>query len=227
MQRDGRRRAVTNRIVDLESEWLKVVFSRPPGGTDLEGVSAAGDSGGPLLIEAEDEALVVGVGSYGEYIDAEGGEGSYGTVDFFVRVSRYSAWIAGVLESVEIGEAVASETAVPVGEFRDAGGGFPGAAGRAAAAYFEAFNSGDPDAYRRFNLEYRTEEIVADRDMEDRLADYEASHDAWGRLDPRRYVSTSPRELFVLVESKIGTMVFGFTVQADPPHRLVSIAVDY
>lgn len=223
--RDGRRRAVTNRIVDLEEEWLKLVFSRPPGGTDLEGVGAAGDSGGPLLIEVEGEALLVGVGSYAEYIDAEGAEGSYGTLDFFARVSRYADWIDTVVAAVDAGRPVPSEATVPPREVRDAEGGLPGVVGTVAAAYFEAFNSGDAEVYRRFTVENRTAESLAAGEMEDRLSAYRDSYEEWGELRPRRDVMTSPEELFVLVESKVGGMVFGFTVEADPPHRLVSISV--
>ena len=223
--RDGRRRAVTNRIVDLDEEWLKLVFSRPPGGTELEGIAAAGDSGGPLLIELEDEALLVGVGSYGEYIDAEGGEGSYGTMDFYARVSRYADWIDTVVTTVDAGRRPRSEVTVPERQVRDAEGGLPGVVGSVAAAYFHAFNSTDAEVYRRFTLENRTGESLAATDMEDRLASYRNFSDEWGELRPRRYVLSSPWELFVLVESRVGEMVFGFTIENAPPHRLVSISV--
>lgn len=90
---DGRRRAVTNRIAHQDADWLMTVFNRPPGGTDLEGIQAPGDSGGPLLVRTDGGYRVAGVGSYSDYIDTEPGTGLYGTVDFYARVSTHRAWI--------------------------------------------------------------------------------------------------------------------------------------
>lgn len=94
---DGRRRAVTNRIVDQDIDWLRVVLNRPPGGTDLEGIQASGDSGGPLLVHAGDGWVVAGVGSFSDYIDAEPGTGQYGAMDFYARVAPQRAWISSTI----------------------------------------------------------------------------------------------------------------------------------
>lgn len=225
--RDGRRRAVTNKIVNVEEPWLEVVFSRPPGGTELEGMEAPGDSGGPLFVEWDGERWLVGVGSYAEYIDAEGDEGSYGAVDFYVRVAAYGNWIEEVISAAEQGGTVPSERAVPSRDIRDVADGLPGGVGTLAQAYFEAFNSGDPEAFRRFTLVHR---IMSDEEgpsLEERLRRYRARYQEWGRLRPRRYVLTDAGELFVLVESRAGEMTFGFRRDSATSDRLASITIGY
>lgn len=94
---DGRRRAVTNRIVHQDVDWLLIVFNRPPGGTDLEGIQAPGDSGGPLLVRTDAGYRVAGVGSYSEYIAVEQGTGLYGAVDSYARVSTHRGWIESMI----------------------------------------------------------------------------------------------------------------------------------
>ncbi|MFH1110738.1 MAG: trypsin-like serine protease [Planctomycetota bacterium] len=86
---DGRRRAVTNVVSDAGPRRLFFHFDEPPAGTDLEGVGAPGDSGGPVLLEVDGKAYVAGVSS------ASGGgkPGRYGVDDIYTRVSRYLGWI--------------------------------------------------------------------------------------------------------------------------------------
>ncbi len=224
-QRDGRRRAVTNRILDMEEFWLKVIFSRPPGGTDLEGVEAPGDSGGPLLIEVEGTTYVAGVGSYAEFFDAEGDEGTYGVLDFYSRVAAYTNWIESILKAVDSGNSVADEGPRPV-PVQPAAAGLPETpAGRRATAYFEAFNSGDPDRFRDFTLEHRTRESVVAIPMKKRLGNYSRRWEEWGRLELREYAATGPQELSVLVNSTIGALTYTFNVAAEPPHKLSGILI--
>lgn len=226
-EKDGRTRAVTNRISDLEERWLKTVFSRPPGGSDLEGLCAAGDSGGPLLVEADEGPLVVGVSAYAEYIDAEGGEETYGAMDYFTRVSSYVGWIDGVIEAVEEGRVVPSEGEEP-GEIRTAlDGPPPSVVGKRATAYFEAFNSGEAQAFAEFTREHRTPESLLRSSMEERLESYRASAEEWGQLRVVHYAVTGPRKLYVQVRSDVGLMVFGFEVEAEAPQRLASISLSY
>lgn len=97
---DGRRRAVTNRIVDQDADWLRIVLNRPPGGTDLEGIQGPGDSGGPLLVLTDTGYRVAGVGSYSEYIDVETGTGFYGAMDYYARVSTHKVWIDSIIGTV-------------------------------------------------------------------------------------------------------------------------------
>lgn len=93
---DRQVRGATNRIDEVSDLWLKFVFDPPgdPGTTRLEGVSGPGDSGGPAYLDGAEEVTLVGVSS-GQSTRAAGGPGRYGVVEFYVRVSRYVAWIEG------------------------------------------------------------------------------------------------------------------------------------
>jgi len=86
---DGKRRAVTNVVSDAGPRRLFFHFDEPPAGTDLEGVGAGGDSGGPALLVGDGKTYVAGVSS------ASGGgkPGRYGVDDIYTRVSRYVEWI--------------------------------------------------------------------------------------------------------------------------------------
>lgn len=92
---DGRRRAVENRVADAGPKRLFLPFDAP-GETDkkalkLEGIGAAGDSGGPALLLVGSAWQVAGVSSGGD-----GPPGAYGTTDIYTRVSGQFAWIEGV-----------------------------------------------------------------------------------------------------------------------------------
>jgi hypothetical protein len=94
--RDGRLRAATNRIDSVKQRWLVFCFDAPPGGTDLEGISGPGDSGGPAFITMNGQAFLAGVSS-GQDSRATGKEGVYGVTEYYVRVSSYYDWIKGVI----------------------------------------------------------------------------------------------------------------------------------
>jgi hypothetical protein len=86
---DGQRRAVTNEINDVGPRRVFMTFDAPPSGSTLEGVGAPGDSGGPALIEANGQLLLVGVSS----ASMNGKPGTYGVVDVYTRISSYVDWI--------------------------------------------------------------------------------------------------------------------------------------
>ena len=96
---------------------------------------------------------------------------------------------------------------------------------RRAMAYFEAFNSGDPDRFRDFTLQHRTQEWVVATPMEKRLGNYSRRREEWGGLELREYAVTGPQELSVLVDSTIGALTYTFTVAAEPPHKLSGISI--
>jgi hypothetical protein len=91
---DHKRRAATNTVSDAGPRRLFFVFEAPPAGTDLEGVSGPGDSGGPALMEEGGRYLLAGVSS-----GADGPPGRYGLTDVFVRVSAYADWIDQTLRA--------------------------------------------------------------------------------------------------------------------------------
>lgn len=86
---DGKRRAVTNVVTEAGSLRIFCKFDEPPAGTELEGVSAAGDGGAPALIRKDDEWLVAGLSSPHQ----EGLPGQYGVMNGFTRVSAFTIWI--------------------------------------------------------------------------------------------------------------------------------------
>lgn len=44
-------RGATNKVDEVNGTSIRMVFDAPPGGTDFEGISGPGDSGGPALLE--------------------------------------------------------------------------------------------------------------------------------------------------------------------------------
>jgi hypothetical protein len=94
--RDGVLRGATNQVYKVAERHLVFRFDEPPGGTDLEGVSGPGDSGGPAFLEIEGTTCLAGISS-GQDHRAQGKEGVYGVLEFYTRVSSYLEWIDGHL----------------------------------------------------------------------------------------------------------------------------------
>lgn len=90
-QSDGRVRGAHSRVQRADDHHLVFTFRRPPGGEALEGAPGRGDSGGPALLVRGDTVFVAGISSAG--FDGENGPGTYGAVDHFTRVARYTGWI--------------------------------------------------------------------------------------------------------------------------------------
>ncbi|MGH9259706.1 MAG: S1 family peptidase [Acidimicrobiales bacterium] len=91
-------RGATNRVDEATHLWLKFAFDDPgsPRTTPLEGVSGPGDSGGPAFLQDVAGPVLVGVSS-GQSSRATGGQpGRYGVIEYYVRVSRYVAWIESI-----------------------------------------------------------------------------------------------------------------------------------
>jgi hypothetical protein len=85
-----RLRAAHNALARVDGDWLVFTFDAPPAGEDLEGISAAGDSGGPAIVEGS-PSCVAGVSIWG---DGHGqGPGSYGSDDGYARVVPERTWI--------------------------------------------------------------------------------------------------------------------------------------
>jgi hypothetical protein len=91
---DRQLRRATNIVTDTDAQWIEVYFDEPgeDGVTDLEGVGAAGDSGGPAFIETDEGAFIAGLNSWG---DSEGSVriGQYGAWDYSTRVSQHLEWL--------------------------------------------------------------------------------------------------------------------------------------
>ncbi len=93
-QVDGKMRKATNQIETVDEQWLIFKFDAPPDGTELEGISGPGDSGGPALLETDEGWAIAGISS-GQKSDGLG-EGHYGVREYYTRVSQYINWIESV-----------------------------------------------------------------------------------------------------------------------------------
>lgn len=98
---DGIMRAATNVIDRADEQWLYFDFDEPGTATDLEGISGPGDSGGPALVRAAAGTgaaawQLAGVSVWGRA--GAQGHGTYGAQEGYTRVSRYAAWLAGVMK---------------------------------------------------------------------------------------------------------------------------------
>lgn len=98
---DTRLRKATNRVEAVDPEWLVFKFDAPPQGTALEGISGPGDSGGPALIQVGKEWAIAGISSGQD--SGILGEGHYGVLEYYTRVSQYANWIESVIGKENIG----------------------------------------------------------------------------------------------------------------------------
>lgn len=93
---DTKTRIATNRIEQVDDQWLIFKFDAPPETTALEGISGPGDSGGPGLIETAAGWAVAGISSGQD--SQRLGEGYYGVWEYYTRVSQYLDWIESVVQ---------------------------------------------------------------------------------------------------------------------------------
>lgn len=92
---DGVKRGATNVVDAADDDWLHFSFDEPPAGTDLEGISGPGDSGGPAILDHNGSATVIGVSVFGR--PGTRGRGTYGAKEGYTRVSTHAAWIREVI----------------------------------------------------------------------------------------------------------------------------------
>jgi hypothetical protein len=92
-------RRAFNTIRSVQDRWISYEFHQPPAGQPLEGASGNGDSGGPVLLQAQDRWQVAGLTSWtsGQDHAVLLHPGHYGQITYNVRVSRFVAWIEGVM----------------------------------------------------------------------------------------------------------------------------------
>ena len=96
---DGKLRKCTNIVSQVNDHFIEIFFERPgeKGVTALEGVGAAGDSGGPAFIEVDGVSYIAGLNSWG---DGPRGVrvGQYGAYDYQTRVTQYLEWLDSVVD---------------------------------------------------------------------------------------------------------------------------------
>jgi hypothetical protein len=91
-------RRAFNTISGVDGRWLSYTFDSGPAALDLEGMTGNGDSGSPLLVEADGQWEVAGLSSYKSIVGplVENRSGVYTQQVYNLRVSNDEAWIASV-----------------------------------------------------------------------------------------------------------------------------------
>lgn len=217
---DGVMRGATNVVAELRGGWVRFVFDAPPGGTDLEGISGPGDSGGPALIERDGKHYIAGVSSSNDTA-AAAGPCRYGSHEYYPRVSTAHQWIDATIKTGEAVESLPWTEPVAV-----TGDNWPDTnAGRIAAAMFEAL-AGDDAAIARFESAHRSAGASARRSLEERVKGWRQIIDEHGPLRPAKYVAGEGNEFSVLVAGRDAkTLDFGFMIEKDPPHKLEGVGI--
>lgn len=140
-------RAAQNRIEKVGATFINFTFDAPPKGNDLEGISGPGDSGGPALLEQGGKTYIVGTSSANS---SNGAECTYGSQEFYGRVSTASSWIHRTMET--------HEGAKPMlGEIKPLLGDWPTTDMTDAAKLFvEALSTKSMEKMDAFGEKYRT-----------------------------------------------------------------------
>lgn len=94
-------RRAFNKITSAHDRWFCYVFDNAPSALPLEGMTGNGDSGGPALIQVNDQWLLAGLASWAV---AQGDvrtlrQGLYGQTSCNVRISHYIDWIESNMSS--------------------------------------------------------------------------------------------------------------------------------
>jgi hypothetical protein len=93
-------RRALNQISSVDERWMCHTFDPPATALPLEGRIGSGDSGGPVLIQANGRAELAGLASWG-FIHGDPRvvkPGLYGQQSCNVRLSHYAGWINGVMK---------------------------------------------------------------------------------------------------------------------------------
>lgn len=101
-------------------------------------------------------------------------------------------------------------------------------AGKIAAGYVTAFNSGDDAAYRKFEEANRAASSLKMRTMDERTEQYRSLRREWGKLEPKKVVSSGEHELSVVFRAATSdeVMTFGFEFEKEAPGKLVAIRIE-
>jgi hypothetical protein len=189
---DEVRRAATNTVERAEAGRLVIDFDAPPEGTELEGVGAPGDSGGPLFLETEEGLFLAGV-SFASMGDPPG---AYGVLDLYVRVSDHLEWIAEARAAAE-GAPPRRPVIVDVEE------GFPDGEHEALLeSFFQSFASDEDGAMARFGEEHRSARSRRNNPSAAFNRRMEALREELGALRPARLATIEPGHWAVLAEGR-------------------------
>lgn len=99
------------------------------------------------------------------------------------------------------------------------------AAGRCAAAYFDAFNSGDTEVMQAFFEKHYARGYLERHTLGQRSAYYGRIHNTLGRLTTLRIALSLELQLTVLADAAKteNVLVMRFQLETEPPHRLAYV----
>jgi hypothetical protein len=86
-------RRAYNKVTSAHGRWLCYRFDHPTNAVPLEGGSGSGDSGGPVLVQVNNDWLLAGLTSWSDPQSAVRKPGLYGQFTCNVRLSHYREWI--------------------------------------------------------------------------------------------------------------------------------------
>lgn len=93
-------RRAYNKVTSAHGRWFCYAFDRPSEALPLEGGSGSGDSGGPVLIQADEDWLLAGLTSWTAPQGARTSRpGLYGQISCNVRLGHYREWIESVISA--------------------------------------------------------------------------------------------------------------------------------
>jgi hypothetical protein len=214
-------RAATNTIDRVNEASIFFTFHEPPEGTDLEGISGPGDSGGPALIERDGKLFTLGVSSTNS--GGPEGECRYGTIETYARVSTARDWILSVMAADPPDESRWSRP-----EPINSPSGLPATpAAQVAAAYFAALATTDAAGIVAFNRAYRTAAFLGDRTEESMLQQARGMAERFGRIELFAYSQDRAESLMVLTRTDAAEpwVTFQFSLEERDPPKVGGIFV--
>jgi len=220
---EGLMRAATNVIDDIRPNWLIFTFDAPPAGTDLEGVSGPGDSGGPAFVERDGKRYIAGVSSTNHTGDAAG-PCRYKSREYYARVSTSLDWITSTIHAP-----VSTESAAPEATPYSAAALPQSSAGRVVKAFFNNFAAGSEAAMQRFEERFRCPSALAEMSASARASRWvNWKKEKWPSLQPRKFVPISAHDIAVLVHvpEKGSWHSFRFVMDDEHPDKLAGIYIE-
>jgi hypothetical protein len=218
---DGQYRGATNTVLGVKEMHIVFRFHAPPDGTDLEGISGPGDSGGPALLEVDGKTFIIGVSSANDD-DGAAGPCRYNSTEYYARVSKAADWIRATMKA-------GAEPVEPTGDIVDLKKDpWPDSrASQVASALIAAFNRGDDASMESFERQFRAESALQERPVEERVQSWKQFRGEWGKLTARKAVAGQGNNFYVLVHAEgDGTWkTFQFQLEADDPFKLIGIGI--
>lgn len=213
----GTLRGATNEIDGALENSLLVIFDAPPFGTELEGITGPGDSGGPAFIERQGKTYIAGVASFNSGDAEKGTSSKYQTFTAYARISTRRDWILNTIKQDPPDSnwgllKKASITSMPRNVF-----------GKRASAFINAFNSGKE---AEIAAAYRTEVVPSSsgRTPEERAKAWRELMDQYGGYEVRGFVHVGDTYAFLVYSKKANVWRgISFDFEAAAPNRITSI----